>query len=144
MLVYLDNCCFNRPFDDQSQMRVRLETEAKLAIQAEVRDGAVRLGWSYILDFENDSNPSEERKENIKIWRNFASIDTTESPEILNVAVDLVSQGFRKMDSLHLASAMALQCDIFLTTDDGILKKRSKVDKIKILNPVEYYAKFTD
>lgn len=144
MLVYLDNCCFNRPFDDQSQMRVRLETEVKLAIQAEVRDGAVRLGWSYILDFENDSNPSEERKENIKIWRNFASIDTTESPEILNVAVDLVSQGFRKMDSLHLASAMALQCDIFLTTDDGILKKRSKVDKIKILNPVEYYAKFTD
>lgn len=144
MLVYLDNCCFNRPFDDQSQMRVRLETEAKLAIQAEVRDGAVRLGWSYTLDFENDSNPSEERKENIKIWRNFASVDTTESPEILNVAVDLVSQGFRKMDSLHLASAMALQCDIFLTTDDGILKKRSKVDKIKILNPVEYYAKFTD
>lgn len=144
MLIYLDNCCFNRPFDDQSQMRVRLETEAKLAIQAEVRDGAVRLGWSYILDFENDSNPSEERKENIKIWRNFASVDTTESPEILNVAVDLVSQGFRKMDSLHLASAMALQCDIFLTTDDGILKKRSKVDKIKILNPVEYYAKFTD
>lgn len=62
----------------------------------------------------------------------------------MNVAVDLVSQGFRKMDSLHLASAMALQCDIFLTTDDGILKKRSKVDKIKILNPVEYYAKFTD
>jgi hypothetical protein len=144
MLVYLDNCCFNRPFDDQSQMRVRLETEAKLAIQAEVRDGAVRLGWSYILDFENDSNPSEERKENIKIWRNFASVDTTESPEILSVAVDLVSQGFRKMDSLHLASAMALQWDIFLTTDDGILKKRSKVDKIKILNPVEYYAKFTD
>lgn len=144
MLVYLDNCCFNRPFDDQSQMRVRLETEAKLAIQAEVRDGAVRLGWSNILDFENDSSPSEERKENIKIWRNFASVDTTESPEILNVAVDLVSQGFRKMDSLHLASAMALQCDIFLTTDDGILKKRSKVDKIKILNPVEYYAKFTD
>lgn len=144
MLVYLDNCCFNRPFDDQSQMRVRFETEAKLAIQAEVRDGAVRLGWSNILDFENDSSPSEERKENIKIWRNFASVDTTESPEILNVAVDLVSQGFRKMDSLHLASAMALQCDIFLTTDDGILKKRSKVDKIKILNPVEYYAKFTD
>lgn len=144
MLIYLDNCCFNRPFDDQSQMRVRLETEAKLAIQAEVRDGAVRLGWSNILDFENDSSPSEERKENIKIWRNFASVDTTESPEILNVAVDLVSQGFRKMDSLHLASAMALQCDIFLTTDDGILKKRSKVDKIKILNPVEYYAKFTD
>jgi len=27
MLVYLDNCCFNRPFDDQSQLRVQLEAE---------------------------------------------------------------------------------------------------------------------
>lgn len=33
MRVYLDNCCYNRPFDDQRQVRVRLETEAKLRIQ---------------------------------------------------------------------------------------------------------------
>ncbi|MFN0197095.1 MAG: PIN domain protein, partial [Planctomycetaceae bacterium] len=33
MRIYLDNCCFNRPFDDQRQIRVRLETEAKLCIQ---------------------------------------------------------------------------------------------------------------
>ena len=24
MRVYLDNCCYSRPFDDQSQLRVRL------------------------------------------------------------------------------------------------------------------------
>ena len=24
MRVYLDNCCYNRPFDDQAQLRVRL------------------------------------------------------------------------------------------------------------------------
>jgi hypothetical protein len=28
--LYLDNCSFNRPFDDQSQLKIRLETEAKL------------------------------------------------------------------------------------------------------------------
>ena len=33
MRVYLDNCCYSRPFDDQSQLRVRLEIEAKLEIQ---------------------------------------------------------------------------------------------------------------
>ena len=32
--IYLDICCYNRPFDDQTQMIVRLETEAKLHIQA--------------------------------------------------------------------------------------------------------------
>ena len=35
MRVYLDNCCYNRPFDDQSQLKVRLETEAKLFVQLE-------------------------------------------------------------------------------------------------------------
>ena len=32
MRVYLDNCCYNRPFDDQSQVRVRVETISKLAV----------------------------------------------------------------------------------------------------------------
>jgi hypothetical protein len=32
--IYLDMCSYNRPFDDQEQMKVRLETEAKLYIQA--------------------------------------------------------------------------------------------------------------
>ena len=37
MCVYLDNCCYNRPFDEQTQLRVRLETEAKLRVQAVMR-----------------------------------------------------------------------------------------------------------
>ena len=37
MRIYLDVCSFNRPFDDQSQLRIRLEAEAKLKIQDEVR-----------------------------------------------------------------------------------------------------------
>jgi hypothetical protein len=44
MRVYLDNCCFNRPFDDQSSLTVRLETEAKLAIQEMIREGHLSLG----------------------------------------------------------------------------------------------------
>ena len=43
MRVYLDNCCYNRPFDHQDQLRVRLETEAKLRIQALMRSGAVEF-----------------------------------------------------------------------------------------------------
>ena len=36
MRIYLDNCSFNRPFDDQSQLKIKLEAEAKLYIQSEV------------------------------------------------------------------------------------------------------------
>jgi hypothetical protein len=61
--VYLDNCCFNRPFDDQGQVRVRLETEAKLEIQRRIKDKKLELAWSYMLDYENQANPFEERRD---------------------------------------------------------------------------------
>ena len=65
MKIYLDNCCFNRPFDDQSQLRILLESEAKLRIQENIRSSTFELVWSYILDFENSKNPFRERREQI-------------------------------------------------------------------------------
>lgn len=48
--LYLDNFCYNRPFDDQTQMKIHLETQAKLYIQAKIKEGLYTLVWSYILD----------------------------------------------------------------------------------------------
>jgi len=62
MRLYLDNCAFNRPFDDQSHIRVRLEAEAKLYIQGRIKEGNTELVWSYILDIENDQNLFEEKR----------------------------------------------------------------------------------
>lgn len=65
MKLYLDNCMFNRPFDDQSNLKVLLESEAKLKIQENICSGIYELVWSYILDYENNKNPFRERKEQI-------------------------------------------------------------------------------
>lgn len=62
----------NRPFDDQSNFRIRLETEAKLRIQDEIRSGCYHLVWSYILDYENSKNPYQDRREQIAKWRGYA------------------------------------------------------------------------
>lgn len=64
--VYLDNCCFNRPFDDQSHVKIRLEAEAKLEVQARILSEECELAWSYILDFENMANLYDERRETIQ------------------------------------------------------------------------------
>ena len=32
MKIYLDNCCYNRPFDQQDNLRVHLESLAKLEL----------------------------------------------------------------------------------------------------------------
>ena len=50
MLIYLDICCFNRPFDDQKQIRIRIETEAKLFIQEEILAGKFQLAWVWCTD----------------------------------------------------------------------------------------------
>ena len=144
MLVYLDNCCFNRPFDDQTQMRVQLETEAKLGIQREIRSGKLQLAWSYMLDYENLSNPIEVRRENIQLWRWLAIVGTTQTSMIFERSREFHRLGFKKKDSIHLAAAHEMKCELFFTTDDGILKKRSLVDGVRVLNPIEYYADYHD
>lgn len=44
MRIYLDVCCLNRPFDDQSQDRIHLEAEAVLAIIKQVEQGDWQWG----------------------------------------------------------------------------------------------------
>lgn len=51
MLIYLDNCCFNRPYDNQSYGMIRIETEAKIFVQNYIKDNKIEFVWSFILDF---------------------------------------------------------------------------------------------
>ena len=138
MRVYLDNCCFNRPFDDQRQMRVRLEAEAKLCIQEYIRAGTLELAWSYILDFENTANPFEERRTTISRWRPYATIDVEETATILQEAKALVELRLKAKDALHIACAMAGECTYFLTTDDDILRRGKDVRGITVLDPTAF------
>ena len=68
MRIYLDNCSFNRPFDEQRQLIVKLETESKLSIQSNILKGKFMLVWSYILDYENYQNPYQDRRNTIQTY----------------------------------------------------------------------------
>jgi predicted nucleic acid-binding protein len=138
MRLYLDNCCFNRPFDDQSTLTIRLETEAKLQVQNAIRAGKYALGWSYILDYENAANPFEERRIEIQRWEVLAEADVAETPTVLAALKELVAAGFKPLDALHLACAQALDCQYFLTVDKGILKKAQVIAGCQVLNPIEF------
>jgi len=138
MRIYLDNCCFNRPFDDQSLLTIRLETEAKLGIQEKIKSGHFSLGWSYILDFENNANPFMERQVEIQRWKEVADSFVNETEEILIKMNELTAIALKPLDALHVACAISLQCQYFLTTDNGILKKMKEYSEIKIINPVNF------
>ena len=138
MLIYLDNCCFNRPFDDQKQIRIRIETEAKLFIQGEILDGKYSLAWSYILDYENEANPFPERKETIANWKNKATLDTGETKTLIEIAKQLNNQQINAKDALHIASSVVMKCDYFITTDLYLIRKMTNFEAIKVVSPVDF------
>jgi predicted nucleic acid-binding protein len=149
MRIYLDNCAFNRPFDDQSRIRVRLESEAKLYVQEKIEKKEIELVWSYILDIENDQNPFEEKRRAIEKWKSLAIVDVEETANLIEKANSFVTYGVRAKDALHVSSAIegkadyfvtsAIEgkADYFVTTDDKLLKKLSAVDEIQAVNPLD-------
>ncbi len=73
MKLYLDVCCLNRPFDDQSQNRVRLEAEAVLSILELAGSGALEIIGSDIIDDELLQMPDNERREKVGLLLALAS-----------------------------------------------------------------------
>ena len=136
MRIYQDNCCFNRPFDNQNQLKIHLETQAKLYIQAQIKQGIYDLVWSYILEYENQMNPFEERKESIIKWKNIAKFKVIENEEIIQFAENLNKKGIKPKDALHIACAINSKCEYFLTTDRLLLNK--VVPEIRIINPMQF------
>ena len=139
MRIYLDNCCYNRPYDDQSQIRLSLETQAKLFIQKQVESGRIELVSSYVLTAENSMNRILSKQENI---RNFISrnskyyVSISHKNEIENIAAEIMLNGVKFIDACHVACAVFAECGYFLSTDYRLLKY--KTDKIKLLNPIDF------
>ena len=138
MRIYMDNCCFNRPFDDQANIRVRLETEAKLYIQGKITNNEIELAWSYIIDYENQFNPFEERRNTVDRWKSHAIIDIEETTDVISNARLIQNLGVKSKDALHVACAIEAKCDYFCSTDDILLRKLSGFDKINALNPLSF------
>ncbi len=123
MRIYLDLCCFNRPYDDQGQTRIRLETEAKLVLQQKVREGQCELVWSSILDYENAKNPFPEHGRAIGAWRRLASVHIRVDDAALGRSRNLQALGLGVYDALHVACAMLSGAELFVSTDDRLIRK---------------------
>lgn len=138
MLIYLDLCCFNRPFDDQSQLIVRLQTEAKLHVQTMIKDGALQLIWSAVIDLENQANPDFERRKTVEKWQSCADIDVATTEQVEDIAQTLSDKGVKAMDALHVASAIVAKAAYFLTTDKALLRKMSGHKQIHVIDPIDF------
>lgn len=139
MKIYLDTCSLQRPLDDKSQIRIRLEAEAILSVLDLVKAGRLELVSSDALAFEIARNPHPTR-------RDFALETLADAPsyaeltEAIEGRAEALNQaGMKTLDSLHLASAEAGGVDFFCTCDDAFLKKakREVRGETKVVSPLE-------
>jgi predicted nucleic acid-binding protein len=136
--VYLDVCCFKRPFDDATQERVRREAEAVAAMLDAAGGGRIQLVRSPAHDFENDRNPREDRRLATRLWLRAASIHTRAGDEVSERARTLAALGFGPLDALHLAFAEQSKAKWFVTTDDRLLKRAETYQdrlRVQVLKP---------
>ena len=136
--VYLDNCTYNRPFDDQTRIKIALETEAKKHIQWLITEKAIDLVYSYINRLENDDNPFATRKNWINEFFKKAAvyIDSGYAEAVEKRAASIMRSGIKTRDALHIASAAEGGCGYFITTDKPLL--RHAPGGIIICNPIQF------
>ena len=142
MRIYLDNCCYNRPYDDQSQIRISLEAQAKIYIQEMIEDGKLELVSSYMLLYENSRNRSEAKRQAIEQFikdNTTIYVDERYSEDVEKIAKEVQNTGIKSADAIHTACAILAKSDFMLTTDDRLLKYKS--NQISIFDPTEFIRK---
>jgi predicted nucleic acid-binding protein len=144
--VYFDVCCLNRPFDDSSQDRIRLEAEAVLSIYRKCRLGEWTLLTSEVIESELRQTPDTQRVELIMAALAIATEKAQLDSALKQRAGELVTLGLKPFDAAHIASAEAIAADLFLTTDDRLIRKATRYQtslNVLVSNPVTWLLNLT-
>jgi predicted nucleic acid-binding protein len=144
MRLYIDLSCFNRPFDDQGQERIRLETEAVLIVLTRIVEHKDTLLWSWVLSFENSKHPKPDRRDEIAAWERLSERSIPLSSGLEDRSRQIAQQGLSALDAAHLAAAEAGRADIMLTCDDAVIRRAPRLGlALRVLNPVAYLSEVT-
>lgn len=139
MRIYLDVSCLNRPFDDQSQPRVRLESEAVAIIFESLEAGKNDhlASQMALVEIAAISDPIRRNR----VLRLLPEAIYKVTPEMLHLAKALADAGLGAADAVHVAAAKALNADVLLTVDDRLIRRcRALADRcpVRVENPIRW------
>ena len=139
MRLYLDISAIQRPLDDQKQLRVRTEAEAVLGLLALCEDGALTLVASGVHVVENQKCPYPDHRAHVNDVLNLAPLYVSTDAAVLERAQRYQEDGIKRLDALHLASAVEAGVEYFCTTDDRLLRKGKIADtnSTSVVSPLE-------
>jgi hypothetical protein len=142
--IYLDVCCFNRPFDDCRQDRIRLEAEAVKAIVQRIERGLWDGVSSPVILFEVSRMSDPDRIIEVGLMVAKMRVPVALSDAVRKRALYLEQLGFGGVDALHLACAESSKAVVFLTTDDRLLNRATRNQQrmqIDVENPLKWFER---
>jgi predicted nucleic acid-binding protein len=145
--VYLDVCCLQRPFDDQRQARIHLEAEAVKLILARIEHGEFFWISSEVVDDEISQNIDADRALKAQMLARHATFRINLTGTEIARGTELEKLGFAAFDALHLACAESGGADVFLTTDDKLLKRTIRFAEqlhVRVENPLKWLQNLED
>ena len=136
--IYLDNCCYGRPFDNQNDTIIYEETQAKMFIQTLITLNVVELVYSSISVKEINDYPFEENRKLILafIEKNAKYYVHTDNEVAIILTEEVMQAGIKLKDASHTACAILAKCDYLISTDKRLLKYED--NRIKIINPIDF------
>lgn len=141
MKIYLDACVYNRPFDDQKQPRIAIESMEFMFLLSKIENDEIKLIGSFALNYENDNSPYIDRREMIADIMRLVTDHIAYSDDIMNRASEIEKNGIMGLDAVHLACAEKARVDCFITCDDVLLKKASRLKgqlTVKVLSLLSF------
>jgi predicted nucleic acid-binding protein len=139
--LYLDNSVLNRPYDDQRQPRIWLETLCFVLILQMAEKGEAELVRSTFHVLENNESRAVERREWVAACLNLASHSVRSTAAMENRARALAKAGLKPLDAAHLAAAESADAGFFITCDDQLIRKYRGA--LRALTPTELMLTLT-
>lgn len=138
--LYLDTCCYNRPFDDLEQEKINLEANAIENIFRKHINKEVEIYKSMVIDFEISKIKLDNKRRQVEdLYDAMELLQITYTPEIKQRALELKQFNIKDMDALHLSFAEGTDIDYFITTDRLLINASKRANlRIKVINPIEF------
>ncbi len=140
--IYLDVCALCRPYDDQTYMRIHLETTAVNMILTAIHHEKYSLVCSPVHLREIAAiSEITERLELAALLTAYGTPVSVNLEKARTLAESYVAHGVGIADAAHVAFAELANAD-FISCDDKLLKKCQKIDvNVWVGNPVAFCEK---
>jgi len=141
MKIYLDTCCYGRPFDKQEQAKVAAETIAVMTAISTCKIAGYGIIGSNAVDFELGRILNDKLRAATKTFYDLTVDDRVFlTAEGHKRAEALHAEGLGVMDSQHLAAAEAAGVEYLLTTDEDFERicAKKNLSSVKVINPLTF------